>query len=87
MSEAEALEQLSRSPRWVWTAIDPESQLLLSVQEGERTLAMAQAMLHQIAQLLALGCVPLFWSDGNPNDSPAIVSHFGHWVQLPRRQA
>jgi IS1 family transposase len=86
MSEAEAIEQLSRSPHWVWTAIDPESKLLLSVQEGERTLAMAQAMLHQIAQLLAPGCVPLFLSDGNPNYLPAIVRHFGHWVQLPRRQ-
>ena len=87
MSEAEAIEQLSRSPHWVWTAIDPETKLLLSVQEGERTLAMAQAMLHQIVQLLAPGCVSLFLSDGNPNYLPAIVAHFGHWVQLPRRQA
>ena len=87
LSEAEAIECLSRSPHWVWTAIDPESKLLLSVQEGDRTLAMAQAVLHQIVQLLAPGCVPLFLSDGNPNYLPAIVSHFGHWVQLPRRQA
>jgi hypothetical protein len=48
---------------------------------------MAQAMLHQIVQLLAPGCVPLFLSDGNPNYLPAIVTHFGHWVPLPRRQA
>jgi hypothetical protein len=27
---------------------------------------MAQAVLHQIVQLLAPGCVPLFLSDGNP---------------------
>jgi len=87
MSEAEAIECLSRSPRWVWTAMDPETKLLLSVQEGDRTLAMAQAMLHQIVQLLAPGCVPLFLSDGNPTYLPAIVAHFGHWVQLPRRQA
>jgi hypothetical protein len=87
MSEAEAIEQLSRSPRWVWTAIDPESKLLLSVQEGARTLPLAQAMLHHIVQLLAPGCVPLFLSDGNPQYLPAIVAHFGHWVQLPRRQA
>ena len=55
VSEAEAIERLSRSPHWVWTAIDPESKLLLSIQVGERTLAMAQAVLHQIAQLLAPG--------------------------------
>jgi IS1 family transposase len=86
VSEAEAVARLSRSPHWVWTAIDPESKLLLSVQVGERTLAMAQAVLHQIAQLLAPGCVPLFLSDGYPTYLPAIVSHFGHWVQPPRRQ-
>jgi IS1 family transposase len=85
--EAEAIEQLSRSPHWVWTAIDPKSKLLLSAQVGPRTLAMAQAVLHQIAQMLAPGCVPLFLSDGNPNYLPAIVSHFGHWVQPSRRQA
>ena len=86
LSEAEAIDQLSCSPHWVWTAIDPESKLLLSAQVGPRTLAMAQAVLHQIAQLLAPGCVPLFLSDGNPTYLPAIVSHFGHWVQPPRRQ-
>jgi IS1 family transposase len=86
VSAAEAVERLSRSPHWVWTAIDPQSKLLLSVQVGERTLAMAQAMLHQITQLVAPGCVPLFVSDGYPNYLLAIVSHFGHWVQPPRRQ-
>jgi IS1 family transposase len=87
VSGAEAIERLSRSPHWVWTAIDPESKLLLSVQVGERTLAMAQAVLHQIAQLLAPGCVPLFLSDGYAHYLTAIVAHFGHWVQPPRRQA
>ena len=87
VSEAEAIERLSRSPHWVWTAIDPETKVLLSVQVGERTLAMAQAVLHQITQLLAPGCVPLFLSDGYPHYLTAIVTHFGYWVQPPRRQA
>jgi IS1 family transposase len=87
MSEAEAIDRLSRSPHWVWTAIDPESKLLLSAQVGERSLAMAQAVLHQITQLLAPGCMPLFLSDGCPHYLPAIVAHVGHWVQPPRRQA
>jgi IS1 family transposase len=86
MSAAAAIERLSRSPHWVWTAIDPESKLLLSVQVGERTLAMAQAVLHQLAQLLAPGCVPLFLSDGSAHYLTAIVTHFGHWVQPPPRQ-
>jgi hypothetical protein len=87
MSEGEAIDHLSTSPRWVWTAIDPESKLMLSAQSGDRSPAMAQAVLHQIAQLLAPGCVPLFLSDGNPSYLPAIVRHFGHWVQMPRRHA
>src|SRR5262249_23993707 len=81
-----AIERLARAPHWVWTVIDPESTLLLSVQVGERTLAMAQAVLHQIAQLLAPGCVPLFLSDGYAHDLTAIVTHCGCWVQPPRRQ-
>jgi hypothetical protein len=48
---------------------------------------MAQAVLHHIADLLAPGCVPLFLSDGHPNYLPAIITHFGHWVQPLRRQA
>jgi transposase-like protein len=87
MSEDEAIDHLSTSPRWVWTAIDPESKLMLSARVGERSQAMAQAVLHQIAQLLAPGCAPLFLSDGNPSYLPAIVRHFGHWVQPPRRHA
>ena len=87
VNEAEAVERLSRSPLWVWTAIDPESKLLLNVQVGPRTLAMAQAMLHQITQLLAPGCVPLFLSDGYAHYLTAMVTHFGHWVQPPRCQA
>jgi hypothetical protein len=87
MSQAEAIERLSRSPHWVWTALDPETKLLLSVQVGDRTLAMAQAMLHHLAQLLAPGCVPLFLSDGYAHDLTAIVTHCGRWVQPPRHLA
>jgi IS1 family transposase len=84
-SEADAIERLSTSPLWVWTAIEPESKLMVGLHVGDRGLAMAQAMLHQITQRLAPGCLPLFLSDGNPNYLPAIVSHLGHWVQPPRR--
>jgi IS1 family transposase len=87
LTEAEAIDRLSRSPHWVWTAIDPETKVLLSVQVGERTLAMAQVMLHHLAHLLAPGCVPLFLSDGYAHYLTAIVTHFGRWVQPPRRQA
>jgi transposase-like protein len=87
MSAAEAIEWLSRSPHWVWTTIDPESKLLLTVNVGDRTLAMAQCVVHQVAQMLAPDCVPLFLTDGFREYLTALVTHFGHWVQPPRRQA
>jgi hypothetical protein len=87
VSEAEAIERLSRSPHWVWTALDPESTWLLSVQGGARTLALAHTVVHQIAQLVAPGCVPLFVSDGYPHYLIAIVTHDGCWVLPPRHQA
>jgi IS1 family transposase len=70
----------------VWTAIDPESKVLLSVQVGERTLAMAQRFVHQVAQVLAPACVPLFLTDGFREYLTALLTHYGHWVQPSRRQ-
>ena len=87
VSEAEALKRLSRSPHGVWVAIDPVSKLLLALDVGERTLAMAQHVVHQVVQVLAPGCVPLFLTDGFQEYTTALLTHFGHWVQLPRRQA
>jgi hypothetical protein len=87
MSEAEAIERLSRSPPWVWTASDPETTWLLSGQVGERTRAMAHARLPQLAQRVAPGWVPLWLSDGSPHALTASVTHCGHWAQPPRRQA
>src|SRR2546422_11183356 len=51
-TEAEAIERLSRVPHWVWVAMEPESKLLLNIGVGERTLAMAQAVVHQGTLLL-----------------------------------
>jgi hypothetical protein len=87
VSEAEAIERLERSPHWVWVAMDPESKLLLAIDVGDRTLAMAQHVVHQVVQVLAPGCVPLFLTDGFTEYTTALLAHFGHWVQLPRRQA
>ena len=87
MSEDEAIKQLSRSPHWVWTAIDPQSKLLLAIAVGPRTRAMAQWVVHQVVQMLAPGCVPLFLTDGFKEYMTALLTHFGHWVQPERRQA
>lgn len=86
ISEDEAIERLERSPYWVWTAMDPKSKLLLVVDVGNRTLAMAQRVLHQLAQALAPDCVPLFLTDGFNEYRTAILAHFGHWIQPERRR-
>jgi transposase-like protein len=64
ISEDEAIQRLERSPYWGWMAMDPKSKLLLVVDVGTRTLAMAQRVLHQVARMLAPGCLPLFLTDG-----------------------
>src|SRR2546423_4316238 len=53
VSEDQVIKRLSRSPQWVWVAMDPESKLLLTIDVGERSTAMAQRVVHQLAQVLA----------------------------------
>jgi len=67
--------------------MDPESKLLLSIDVGARTLAMAQRVVHQVAQVVAPDCVPLFLTDGFREYLTALLTHYGQWVQPPRRQA
>jgi IS1 family transposase len=87
VSEAEAIERLERSPQWVWVAMDPESKLLLAIDVGHRTLAMAQRVVHQVVQVLAPDCAPLFLTDGFREYMTALLTHYGQWVQPPRRQS
>jgi hypothetical protein len=44
--------------------MDPQSKLLVVVDVGSRTLALAQRVVHQVTEVLAPGCVPLFLTDG-----------------------
>ena len=87
ISHDEAIRRLERSPYWVWTVIDPTSKLLVVVDVGAHTLAMAQRVVHQLVEVLAPGCVPLFVTDGFKEYGMAILAHFGHWMQPERRQA
>jgi len=87
VSTAEAIVRLERTPQWVWAAMDPESKLLLVLDVGDRTLALAQRVVHHIVQVLAPDCAPLFVTDGFREYLTALLTHYGQWVQLPRRQA
>ena len=86
ISDDEAIQRLQRSPSWVWTAMDPQSQLLLVIDVGTRTLAMAQRVVHQVVQRLMPGSVPLCLTDGLKDYGPAFLAHFGQWRQPARRR-
>jgi IS1 family transposase len=87
LTEARAIKCLSRSPHWVWVAMDPESKLILAIDVGERTLAMAQLVVHHIAQVFASDCAPLFLTDGFKDYMTALLTHYGSWAQPERKRA
>src|SRR5262249_13201713 len=86
ISEADAIARLERISQWVWVAMDPESKLLLALDVGDRTLAMAQRFVHHVTQVLAPDCAPLFLTDGFREYLTALLTHYGHWVQPERTQ-
>jgi hypothetical protein len=87
VSAAEASERLERSPQWVWVAMAPESPWRRARDVGDRTLAMAQRVVHHVAQVLAPDCAPLFLTDGVRASLTAWRTPYGQWRQPPRRQA
>ena len=46
-----------------------------------------ESRMHQVIGVLALGCVPAWFSDGFRGYLPAILGHYGVWTQPERRQA
>jgi transposase-like protein len=86
ISDDEALKRLERSSYWVWTAMDPERTLLVVIEVGTRTLEMAQRVVHQVAQVLAPECLPLFLTDGLKDYGTAWLTHFGYWLHPERRR-
>src|SRR5713101_8807636 len=59
----------------------------VAIEVGERTLAMAQRVVHQVVQVLAPGCVPLLLTDGFKAYTTALLTHYGQWVQPARQRA
>ncbi len=47
---------------------------------------MAQRLVHQVTQVLAPECAPLFLTDGFREYLIALVTHYGQWIQPERRQ-
>jgi IS1 family transposase/transposase-like protein len=86
VSERQAIKRLSRSPHWVWVAMDPVCKLILAIDVGDRTLALAQHLVHRVTRVLAPHCAPLFLTDGFREYLTALVTHYGRWFQPERRR-
>jgi len=86
VSERQAIKRLLRAPHWVWVAMDPVCKLILAIDVGARTLAMAQRLVHHVTQVLALACAPLFLTDGFREYLTALVTHYGPWMHPEPRQ-
>src|SRR5262249_275771 len=76
VKEREALAPLFRAPYWAWVALAPVTKLLLAIEVGGRTLALAQRLVHHVAQVLAPDCVPLFLTDGFKAYLTAVLTHY-----------
>jgi hypothetical protein len=87
ISEPEAMARLSRAPQWVWGAMAPLTKLLLTLDVGDRTLAMAHRVVQQGGQVLAPGGGPLVLTDGVKAYLPALLTPYDPWSPPPRRQA
>jgi IS1 family transposase len=66
---------------WLWVACDARTKLIPAFSLGARTQAFAHQLVHEVAQRLAPGCVPVFSSDGLALYFYVLTAHFGSWVQ------
>jgi IS1 family transposase/transposase-like protein len=69
---------------FVWTAVAARSRLVIGVSMGDRTIANACLLVHQIVLSLIPGCMPVFTSDGLNHYFYALTAHYGHYEKPPR---
>jgi hypothetical protein len=76
--EAEAL--------WVWFAVDARTKVIAVLKDGPRTQPVAHAVVHDLVNVLAADCLPVFTSDGLKLYFYALTAHFGKWVETAGQQ-
>ena len=76
-----------RGKCWVWASIDPISKLLLAIEVGDRSLEVAQRLVHGVMIVLAPGVVPLFVTDQLAAYGRALLGHYGQWVERVNEQS
>jgi hypothetical protein len=84
VTAAEALPRLSRAPYWGWVALDPVTPRSLTMDVGDRPLAMAPRVVPQVAPVGAPACAPLCLPDGVRASMTVWLTHDGRWVKPPR---
>ncbi len=72
---------------WLGVAMDPLTKLIPVLHLGARTQQAAHAVVHDLRQRLAPGCLPIFTSDGLNLYFYALTAHFGAWVAGVGRRA
>jgi hypothetical protein len=65
---------------WLWVVVDPITKIIPVGHLGSRTQDSAHAVVHEVRQRLAPGCLPVFTSDGLNLYFYALTAHFGQWV-------
>ena len=74
-------EDGERESCWVWIAIGSFSKLWLAVKVGDRSLGMAQRLVHGVVSVLTPGVVAMFLTDQLAAYGKALLTHFGCWVE------
>jgi transposase-like protein len=66
---------------WRWGTCDARIKIIPAFTLGPRTQVLAHQLVHEVAQRLAPGCLPIFSSDGLSLYFYALTAHFGEWIQ------
>jgi len=69
----------SSQDMWLWVATDVKTKLVPVLQVGVRNQEMAFSVVHELKGRLAVGCVPVFSTDGLKHYFYALTAHFGKW--------
>lgn len=64
---------------WLWIASDAKTKIIPVLQVGARKQEMAYSVVHELKGRLAVGCVPVFSTDGLKHYFYALTAHFGKW--------
>ncbi len=67
---------------WLWIASDAKTKLIPVMQVGARNQDMAYSVVHELKGRLAVGCVPVFSTDGLKHYFYALTAHFGRWEKM-----